>query len=182
MDQATQYRLLPNPTTKVLAKLCKKIPLNSCTFIRISTELPSNQLELGTGGSPSNLEPDNTGYQIFLFNCQKQLAWLGGCIHHGLNGQFGEMFVDGQVTQLFIFKTCGDKFIFVSMKILAISNCAIQFNLASVFGPPKEHRQFLNVLQIFLAMNIFIKVRFCNMTCGGVEPLNCPLQHKSSPT
>jgi hypothetical protein len=45
-----------------------------------------------------------------------------------------------------------------------------------VFGPPKKIRLFLNILRILLVPYGGI---LGDRTCGGIEPLNCPLQHKA---
>jgi len=45
-----------------------------------------------------------------------------------------------------------------------------------VFGPPKKIRLFLNILGILLVLYGGI---LGDRTCGGIEPLNFPLQNKA---
>jgi hypothetical protein len=79
------------------------------------------------------------------------------------------------MTWFYIFKTSNNRF-FVSMKCLATSKCAMEFNLA-MFGPPKKLGNLKIFYRFYYWQTSFLRWDSSHMTCVKIEPLNYPLQH-----
>lgn len=158
----------------LLSTACRKSTLRNCT-------------QTGLQQKPVvNCTFSIEGSRVFYFQLS-EIATLARSKHsyHGLNGWFGEMFVEGVGDLAFFSKTSADHlftylFIFVSIWNVWLPpiKFAMQFNLAMFVWPIFKIRQFSNVSLILFVVNKFHEVEI--LTMWLVEELNSWIAHCST--